>query len=163
MKEFLKSTEVNLINGGYISNAASKPVSNEAFERAQRHAEYIITFAQLAKTKNFKDIKADSLDELRNQVKSVLATKDKTYITAPKAVDNKLTTKLAKEAMDFMNHQSELSKTGKINKFLQAFNVISEFEEFGLFFEQGIAKLNRIYTMDEIVKAVTSTIDLLEV
>jgi hypothetical protein len=63
--------------------------------------------------------------------------------------------------MAFLDNHKEISKVEKINQFLQQFNVINEFETFGLFFDQEIVKLGNIYTMAEITTAVTETIDLL--
>ena len=36
-----------------------------------------------------------------------------------------------------------------------------EFEEFGLFFEEEIVKLNKLYTMEDVTNAILATIDLL--
>jgi hypothetical protein len=44
----------------------------------------------------------------------------------------------------------------------QRFNVINDFETFGLFFESGIVKIERIYTIKEITKALNEVIDLLD-
>jgi len=162
MKKFLKKSEVKLVNGGYLSNVDNSPVINDAFVKAQQHAEYIITFAKLAKDKDFIGKKADSLSELSKQVKEELAKKDVKYVETPKKVVKKLSNQLADEAMAFMNFEKETSKADKINLFLQQFNVLHEFEEFGLFFEEGIVKLNKIYTMSEIVESVKETIDLLK-
>ena len=52
--------------------------------------------------------------------------------------------------------------SSKINKFLSQFNIVNEFEEFGLFFDQDIVKLNKIYTIKEITAAVKAVIDLLD-
>jgi len=73
-----------------------------------------------------------------------------------------LTKKLADEAMAFMTFQENSTKVDKVNSFLQQFSVLAEFEEFGLFFSEDIVKLNRIYTMDEVIEAVTEVIDLLK-
>jgi hypothetical protein len=164
MKKFVKNTELVLVNGGYLSLNAegNPPVTNEAFIAAQKRAEYICTFAKLAKGKDFKGKKADSLDELKSKVAAELATKDTVFVKAPKKVDKPMTQKLADEAMAFMKYEDSLGKNEKINKFLQEFNILNEFEEFGLFFEDGIVKLNKIYSLKEVVEAVKSTVDLLD-
>ena len=102
------------------------------------------------------------LSDLEAEVKALLATKQKTFVSKPTEVKKPLTAQLAEEAMAFMTFQENSGKVDKINSFLQQFEVISEFEEFGLFFESDIVKLNKIYTMKEIVDAVTETIDLLK-
>lgn len=161
MKQFLKKDDVVLLNGGYVSTKNGNPVSNQSFIDAQKHAEYIITFATVAKGKNFKSTPTASFQEVRNEVVKLLEEKQRIFIQKPKEVERDLTNKLAEEALSFMNYQKDLSKTDKINTFLQQFNVIAEFEEFGLFFDDEIVKLNQIYTLSEIVNAVTEIIDLL--
>lgn len=161
-KQFLKAGQVSLVNGGYlVATDGQKPVSNTAFEVAQRHAEYVVTFAKLAKGKNFVGKKADSLQDLENEVRTALAAKKRTFVEKPTLVAGTLTTQLKEEALSFMNFQENLNKAEKINEFLQQFEVIAEFQEFGLFFDENIVKLNKIYTMEEIVESVTSVIDLL--
>jgi hypothetical protein len=162
MKKFLKSTDVQLVNG-YLSNGEEMaPVTHEAFIAAQKRAEYICTFATLAKGKDFKGKEADSLDDLKKKVAEALATKDTEFVTAPAKVTQELTDKLAAEAKAFMSFTDETTKVKKINKFLQEFNILKEFEEVGLFFEDGIVKLNKIYTLEEVVTSVQAVIDLLD-
>lgn len=161
MKTFLKSDQVQLINGGYLSSNEGKPVNNADFVQAQKRAEYVCTFAKLAKGKTFKASKVDSLEALKAEVAAELATKDTTYVDVPEKFVKELSNQLADEAKKFMENQDEISKVEKINSFLQEFNVLNEFEEFGLFFEDGIVKLNKIYSLEEVVNAVKETIDIL--
>lgn len=161
MKQFLK--KVQLINGGYLSNGEKKPVFNAAFVKAQQHAEYVVKFAELAKGKDFKGKEADSVDSLKQEVLEYF-NKSKTvaFVEKPEKVKQPTTDKLAKEALAFIEFTENSSKTDKINSFLQQFKVLSEFEEFGLFFEEDIVKLDKLYTMKEVITAVTETIDLLD-
>ena len=163
MKKFLKVSEINLVNGGYlVTKEGEIPVSNQAFVAAQKPAEYIVTFAKLAKDKDFKGKKADSLESLKAAVAAELSAKAKTYVSKPAEVKRKIGDQLAAEALSFIAYGKESSKVEKINEFLQQFNVLSEFEEFGLFFEEDIVKLNKLYTMEEVTEAVKSTINLLD-
>ena len=162
MKKFIKSSELQLLNGGYVSDKDGNPITNEAFVAAQKRAEYVITFAKHAKNKNFKAGKVDSLATMISEVNAELAEKATSYIAKPKKVVKKLADQLADEAMSFMKFEEKSSKVEKMNTFLQEFNTIHEFEEFGLFFEDGIVKLNKIYTMSDLVKAVEQTIDILQ-
>jgi hypothetical protein len=66
------------------------------------------------------------------------------------------------EALAWHNGGKEQKKAQLINEYMQQFNVIQEFEEFGLFFNDGVAKLNKIYTVEEITAAVKDCIDLLK-
>jgi len=161
-KKFLTSGEVFVVKG-YLSENGSKvaPVSNKAFVDAQKHAEYIITFAEKAKGKDFVGKKADSLADLKEEVRKELTKSDVKYLSEPKKVAKRLHDQLAEEALAFIKYDKTLDKVNQVNNFLQQFNTIQEFEEVGLFFEEDIVKLGKIYTIDEIVKAVESTIDLL--
>jgi hypothetical protein len=161
MKKFLKVDGVKLINGGYLSTKDDAPVTNEAFVAAQKHAEYIVTFATMAKGKSFVAKKADSLDDLKAAVAKALETKKTAFVTTPKKPAQKATEGLAKEALAFLDYGKNVGKAEKVNAFLQQFNVLQDFEEFGLFFEEGIVKLNTIYTVKDVVDAVESTIELL--
>ena len=161
-KEFLKVGELQLINGGYLSNAKGEPVTNTEFVKIQKLAEYVITFAAKAKGKDFVGKKAYSLSKLQTEVAEELSNKSlKAYIQAPKAVKLTTTDKLKSEAFAFMNFTNETERISKLNLYLSQFKIIDEFEEFGLFFEQDIIKLNRIYTMKEVISAVNETYDLL--
>lgn len=163
MKKFLKSTEVQLVSGGYLSHGEGvNPINNEEFVKAQKHAEYIVTFAKLSEGKDFKGKKADSIADLKAAVAKELATKDTEYVLAPKEVKRKLTDQLAEEAKAWMKFEDETSNVKKINTFLQQFNIVKEFEDFGLFFDDGIVKLNKLYTMEDIVSSVKKVINLLD-
>ena len=161
-KEFLTSNEV-FITKGYLSSNKNKvqPIYNPNFINTQSMAKYVITFAEKAKGRNFKTIEADSLEELKQDVMASLATNDIEYIKAPKEVARPITKKLADEALAFIANTEDVNKTTKINRFMQRFNIIGEFEEIGLFFEQEIIKIDKIYTIAEITKAVTEYINLL--
>lgn len=160
MKTFLKSTELSVQNGGYLTSKDGNPVDNYQFREAQKHAEFIVTLAAAAKGKDFKGKKADSFENLREQILKQLSSKEVVeFVKEPKKVKQTTTESLRKEALEFVKYQEKVSDTKKINNFLQQFNIIREFETFGLFFDSSISKLNKIYTMDEIVEAVTSLVD----
>jgi hypothetical protein len=163
MKQFLNITQLKLVNGGYLSNEDNKPVYHKEFVDLQNHAHYIITFANLAKTKNFKETKADSLLELRQEVFDFINKTNKViYVNTPEKPKLKLTDSLKEEALAFMEFNKEKNNVNKVNEFLQQFNLLEEAEEFGLFFEDNIVKLNNIYTIDNIIEAVKEVIDLLD-
>ena len=163
MSTFLKKSELELRDGGYLTTKEGKPVSNEKFVKAQKRAEYIVTLAGLAKDKDFKGKKADSFSDLaalvHKQLSEVAVTE---FVKAPKEKKSPIGDALAKEAMDFIKFTKGTENAKKVNEFLQEFNVINEFETFGLFFSSSITKLNKIYTMKEIVAAVESMIDHLD-
>lgn len=163
MSQFLKSSDIQLINGGYLVNSSTEaPVYNEAFVNAQRHAEKVVLFAQCAKGKNFKTQKVDSIADVEKEVAELLAKKDVQYVETPTTVKRELTDKLAEEALSWMTFQKGKTNADKINGLLQEFNIIHEFEKFGLFFTGSIVKLNKIYTMKEIIEAVQFTATLVD-
>jgi len=162
-KQFVKNDgNLSLVNGGYLVVNGENPVTNADFVLAQQRAEYVVTFAKLAKGKNFVSNKVDSLQDLQREVSETIAkNKPTVFVTMPVATETPITDKLKAEALSFMNFQEGSSKAQKVNKFLQEFTVLSEFEEFGLFFDEGVVKLNQIYTLKEVVDAVSETVDLL--
>jgi hypothetical protein len=162
-KIFVKKDELNLVNGGYlVTGKEETPVYNLEFIAAQRHAEWVVTFAEKAKGKDFVGKQADSIADVKAEVMKALASKGVEYVKGPKNVKQDLTEKLKEEALAFIKFQGESSKTEKVNKFLQQFNTLNEFSEFGLYFTEDICKLNKIYTIEEVVNAVTEIIYLLD-
>lgn len=160
---FVKKNELKLVNGGYlVAGKEETPVYNEKFIAAQRHAEWVVTFAEKAKGKDFIGKVPDTIASVKDEVRKALYNNEVKYIDTPKEVKQDLTEKLQKEALAFIKFQGETSKTEKINKFLQQFNTLNEFSEFGLYFTEDICKLNKIYTIEEVVSAVTEIIDLLD-
>lgn len=161
MKQFIKKDELQLINGGYLVNKEGTPVSHDTFVYLQNRAHYIATFAKHAKGKDFKGKEAYSLQQLKNVINEELYSKKSiSFIESPKSPVGKLTTQLKNEALAFMDFQEGKSKIDKINEFMQEFALLAEFEEFGLFFTEDIVKLNKIYTIEEILENVKEIIEL---
>lgn len=162
-KQFLKKNEVELKNGGYLSNKKGDPIYNGEFVQAQRSAEYIMEFAKVAKGKNFKHAKIDSLSDVKAEVmRAIEAKRTTSFVDKPAEVKRPTHDKLAAEALAFVEFKEDSLKVDKINNFMQQFTVLKDFEEHGLFFESEIVKLNEIYTLEDITKAVSDTIDLLD-
>lgn len=162
-KIFVKQADLALVNGGYVVTGKKEtPVYNKEFIDVQKHAEWVVTFAEKAKGKDFEGKVPDTIAGVKLEVSKALTKSNIEYVSAPKKVKVELTSKLQEEAMAFINFSKDSSKTDKINNFLQQFNTVQEFEEFGLYFEENICKLNKIYTMKEIIAAVTSVINLLD-
>jgi len=164
MKTFLNSKSVVLVNGGFLSNKEGNlPVDNAEFVEAQQSAEYVITFAKMAKGKDFVGTKAASLEDFKTEVFDALySDKAVEYVKAGKAPVSKITDTLKSEAMAFLDFKKDEGATEQINEFLQKFNILRDFEAHGLFFDQGIVKLNKIYTVAEITVAVKAVIALID-
>lgn len=160
-KKFLTKEEVFVVKGYLSSDKTSvKPIGNAAFIAAQEQAEYVITFAKMAKGKDFKGNEAENLASFKNKVTEALSKKDTIYVSDPKKPERKISKQLSDEALAFINYEEKIEETSKVNDFLQKFNIISEFEEIGLFWDEEIVKINKIYTIAEITKAVKEVIDL---
>lgn len=161
-KIFVKSADLALVNGGYVVTGKSQtPVFHEEFIKLQKHAEWIVTFAEKAKGVDFVGKLPASIEAVKYEVTKALAGSSVEYVPKPEKVERELSDKLVAEALAFVEYTGESTKVEKINKFMQTFNVIKEFEEFGLYFEEEICKLNKVYTIKEIVTAVKEVIDLL--
>ena len=161
---FVKKGELKLVNGGYLAvGKKDKPVTNKAFIALQKRAEYIVTFAEMAKGKTFIAKKVDSVEDVKTAVLEKLETKNKiTFVEAGKKVKTPTIDKLAKEALSFIEGKKDVSKVNQINEFLSEFELLSDFEENGLFFEEGVVKLDRIYTLEEVVNATKEVIDIIK-
>lgn len=162
MEKFIKKADLQLINGGYLSHKDETPVTNTTFVAAQRRAEFIVEFAKACKGKTFKDTPGASLDAVRAEVMAKLeGAAKKEFFDMPKKTVSDITEKLKKEALAFTKNQEEIGTVSRLNEFMQEFNIINEFEEYGLFFGQGIVKLNKIYTIKDIQESLKEVIDLL--
>ena len=163
--KFLTQKEVTLKQAGYLVNSTNNesPIINEEFVQAQEVAHYFVTLADRIKDKNFKVETPDSFDEICLQVsmENFAATKPK-YVEDGEEPKTAIKDKLVKESLAWLKFRENKSKNELINNKMQAFNVLKEFEEFGLFFSEGVVKLEKIYTVAEILKAVTLIIEKTE-
>ncbi len=160
--EFLEAKDLGLNKAGYlISKTSSKPVNHVDFVKAQQGAEYIVKLAEAIKGKTFTCGKLDNLDAIKAAVKAAMSNTNQVYGTAPSKPVGDLTSKLANEAMAFVEFDSKKSKFEQINTFMQAFNSIKAIEEVGDYFEEKTVKLANIYTIADIQIAVEQTIEIL--
>jgi len=155
--KFLKQSQIELTPSGHLSVSGGEmnPISHEGFVAAQTQAHYLVTLASNLKGKTFKAPKVDNFNDIVtetvNQINSADVVK---YATEPTKPEMKLKNQLAEEAMAWINFNKDSSETDKVNQAMQQFNVLKDFEEFGLFFSEGIVRLNKIYTIAEILEAV---------
>ena len=155
--KFIKKSELQLINGGYLANKSNEPVMHENFLFEQERAHYVVSLAAAIKDKDFKGKKADNLQDIINKVTDTIYKEaSKKYVETPKAPALKTRDAMTKEALTWVKHKDEVELIDAVNEEMQQFNTISDFEEFGLYFEEGLVKLTKIYTIKEIVDAVTA-------
>ena len=154
--EFVKKENLKLVNGGYlVSGKEDNPVNHFGFVNAQEQAHYLVSLAKAMEGKDFEGKKADSFKELQHKIAQEVYDNNKVdygmSVEAPKRTtrDN-----LAKEAMEWMSYQTDKAVADEVTDAMQQFNVVKEFEEFGLYFDKGVVKLKDIYTIDQILEAV---------
>lgn len=158
---FLKLNEISLNPAGYlVATETNKPVNHKEFAEQQKRAHYVVKLAEAIKDKNFKPCKVDNLDEIAKQVQADIDAKDVTnYVTAPEKPTSKVQEELVQFALDFASYGDKKEQTDKINTFMQTFNAINNTEQFGEYFSEGLVKLNKIYTIEEILAAVRINIE----
>jgi hypothetical protein len=156
--EFVSKGAATLQNGNYLYSTT--PITNSEFVEAQTLAHKLVTLSNLTKGKTFKVNEVYTKAQLQSDLIAALSTKDYTYVEAPKAPERPINDAQAKEALDWMKFGKESDKANRVNSYMQRFNVLRDYEEVGLFFEGGLVKLAKIYTVNEIQEAVTTVIDL---
>ena len=155
--EFIKKDGLKLINGGYLvtNNKEETPLFHFDFVKAQDAAHYVVELSKAIKGKDFEGKKADSFEDVVSQVtKSINETQSVEYVKLGKAPKTAIQDSLAKEALAWLKHEDEKSSVERVNSAMQQFNILQEFEEFGLYFEQDIVKLPALYDVATILKAV---------
>jgi len=154
---FVKKEELALVNGGYLTAKAEEvPVNHEEFVKIQTEAHYLVNLASKVKETDFTTKVVKTFAEVVLEVKTLMDDEKRTYVTKPSLAATPLQDGLKDEAMNWLKSQGEGSKADKLNSVLQKYNLLAEFEEFGLYFNTDkIVKLKKIYTLQEIVDAVT--------
>ena len=155
--KFLKNNELAVVNGGYlVAKGTESPVFHQEFVDLQKEAHYLISLADTVRATNFEVKEAITFDQVVKQVTVKLNDEKRVYVDAAKPVATPTLDKLQKEALAWLGNKADEGKTEKLNRILQKFNVIAEYEEFGLYFGEGIVKLQALYSLEDIVKAVTT-------
>lgn len=159
--QFLKLNEISLNPAGYlVSTETNKPVNHKEFAEQQKRAHYVVKLSEAIKDKNFKPCKVDNLDEIAKQVQADIDAKDVTnYVAAPEKPTSKVQEELIQFALDFASYDDKKAQADKINTFMQTFNAINGVQSVGDYFSEGLVKLNKIYTIEEILAAVRINIE----
>lgn len=162
--EFLESKNLELNKAGYlISKTSSKPVNHEAFVKQQKAAEFTIKLADAIKDKTFTVAKVDNLDSIKSEVLAAINAKSvKEFISTPSKPTSKANEELVKYALDFVKYEENKGDADKINSIMAEFDVIDAIETVGDYFSEGLVKLNKIYTIKEVLAAVKVTVEKLK-
>jgi hypothetical protein len=162
--EFLKSNELELNAAGYlVSTVSKKPVTHSQFVEQQKNAEFIIHLSVAIQGKKFNSVKPDSLEAIMDEVRAKLnATEVVQHVTLPEVPKRKITDQLKNEALDFITHLEDTESAKEVNNAMMAFNKIYDVEKAGEYFTEGLVKLNKIYTIAEILAAVKETQSIID-
>lgn len=159
MTTFVTKSELSLLNGGYLMSN-NQPISNNEFVEAQRKANFYARLAENVAGKNFKNNPVESFEEIYNKTLAEINSTKKIELVKKVNVEMPLGNKLIEEAKSWEEAQVYNIKADKINTIItNEFSSVVDFEEFGLFFESGIVKLERIYTIDEITNYLSIIVD----
>lgn len=161
--EFLTSAELKLNKGGYLVaniNGKDKPITHEGFVKEQKSAEYLVKLSEAIKDKNFKAGEVADLAAIKAEVLNAINSKNTVeYVKEPKKPTSKANDEIVKFALDFVKYEEDKSKVKKVNSILQEFNTINDVENVGEYFSEGLVKLNKIYSIKEIIEAATIYVD----
>lgn len=156
---FVKKGQLKTVNGGYlvVNNEAETPVYHQEFVALQQEAHALVKLAEKVKETDFTKKKVVTFEDLRAEVEKELKSKKVvSYVPMPEKVEQPLTTKLKDEAMLWLNFQQNETKAAKINSIMSKFDLINDFCSHGLYFTTDkIVKLEAIYTIEQIVEAVS--------
>lgn len=156
--KFLTKADLELKNGGYlVTTEGQVPVNHEEFLTLQKEAHYLVNLANTVRATDFEVKDVITFESVVKQVTEKLNDEKRTYVNAPEAAKTPTLDKLQKEALAWLGNKADEGKVEKLNRIMQKFNIIAEFEEFGLYFSTDkIVKLQALYTLEQIVEAVTT-------
>lgn len=162
--EFLKLNDLELNPAKYlIAKKSQKPVTHAAFVAQQQSAHYIVSLASAIKGKTFKADKLDSLDAIKAEVRAAIDAKNtREYVAAPTKPVSKVNDEMVQFALDYAKFKTDESKAKELNKIMAEFDAIDGVESVGDYFSEGLVKLNKIYSTDEILAAVKATAEVLK-
>ena len=154
----VKKDELAVINGGYlVEKGTDVPVNHPEFVKLQQEAHYLVNLANTVRATDFEVKEPVTFESVVAKVKAKLADESRQFVAKPEAPARKITDTLAQEALGWLDFQKSESKAEKINKIMQKFNTLAEFEEFGLYFSfDGIVKLKELYSLEQIIEAITT-------
>ena len=155
--KFIKKNELELANGGYlVFKEGQLPVNHEEFVTLQEEAHYLVSLANKVSMTDFTSKQPISFQSVVDNVTKSLNDEKRIFVESPKAVATPTSDKLQKEALTWLNNKADESKTEKLNRILQKFSILQDFENFGLYFSTDkIVKLKQLYSLEEIVNAVS--------
>lgn len=155
---FLTASQLVLNKAGYLTDGTN-PVTHPVWVEQQQKAHYIVSLAKALEGKTFKAAKLDDLEAIKASVRKTIAEAAIVeFVASPSKPVSAVNEEMVKYALDFANFEKEKSNVAQINEFMQQFNQIYAVEQTGDYFFEGLVKLQKIYTVNEILEAVKSNI-----
>lgn len=155
--KFLNKQTVVVNQAGYlVEEGTNVPVNHEEFVKIQTEANYLVTLASKVKVADFKGKIPDDYQTIVQQVSKELAEQQRVYVEKSEVIATPITDSLKSEALAWLENKGNEAKTEKLNRIMQKYNTLQDFETFGLYFtEDKIVKLTKLYTIQDILNAVT--------
>lgn len=154
--KFLNKELVVVNAAGYLVDDKDTPVNHEEFVKLQVEANYLITLAGKVKVADFKGKAPDSYQAIVQQVAKELAEQKRVYVEKPEVIAMPITNQLQAEALKWLENKGGEAKAEKINRIMNRFNLIQDWSDFGIYFtEDKIVKLSKLYSVQDILDAVT--------
>ena len=156
--QFLKMKDLKLNEANYlVTGKDERPVTHSEFVKQQELAHFTVKLAEAVKGKNFKTNKVDSLDAIMTEVRNSISASTKvSYISSPTKPTSSVNEEMVNFALNFAKYEDEKIQAEKLNEIMQQFNKINDLEKIGDFFQEGLVKLNKVYSIAEIQEAVVS-------
>lgn len=154
--EFLKTADLTLNQGGYLVNTKGTPVFHQDFVNQQKEAHFIVTLAEATKGKKFKAEQVEDFNALYNRVQQEVNSSEAIeFVSLPTKPSQKTFDAYVADIKAWANFEEEKDNAKTINESLQKFDVLYKAEKFGLFFGEGVTTLKKLYSVSDIVNAVT--------
>lgn len=154
---FVTKSDLSLKAGKYlVSGTDETPVYHEDFVALQVEADMLVSLATKVKDVDFTVKAVKSFDQYVQEVTKEKSASKVSYVDKIETVTTPTVDALKAEALAWITGNSENEKVDKINNLMQKFNLLKEFEDFGLYFSKDkIVTLSKIYTIAEITAAIT--------
>ena len=119
--KFLKNTELELKNGGYLTSKDGESVTHNEFVTLQQEAHYLVNLANTVRATDFEVKEPITFDQVVAKVKAQLNDEKRVYVEAPKEIKRATTDKLAEEALAWVGFQKDKTVAEKLNNILSVF------------------------------------------
>lgn len=144
MSNFLGKGKVFLNDTNYLVDAKGNPITNKEFVVEQQEAHSIVCLST----------KAPKTTKVVEETVECTSVTRKEFVKVPEVNVGALNKQLREESIAFVNSQWEAQVAKRVNDIMNSsFNSLKQFEDFGMFFDEGVVQLEKIYTVQEVVDA----------